>query len=182
MKFVVIEKSEEKLVRAIYPSPSRDRVRVSRKFKKNQSDLHRWKKRGGEKEGSIELWNRKCCIPSKEYQDRMISVFEVTLENWKPIFKLESLTFRQLLYLHFHSLLPLLLPRGDESKSFQTSSQAYRLPSSSSIRWEAAVSGLEFTGNNIVARRWPRNECTCHDKVSSSLRRLHATFKLLKPV
>lgn len=53
---------------------------------------------------------------------------------------------------------PPLVPRGDESKSFQTSSQAYRLPSSPSIRWEAAVSGLEFTGNNIVARRWPRNE------------------------
>lgn len=104
MKFVVIVKSRRG---EIYPSPSRDRVRVSRKFKRNQSDLHRWKKRGGEKEGSIELWNRKCCIPSKEYRDRMISVFEVTLENWKPIFKLESLTFRQLLYLHFH---PFYLP------------------------------------------------------------------------
>lgn len=156
----IIDRNEirrnRKVGREIYPSPSRDRVRVSRKFKRNQFDLHRWKKRGGEKEGSIELWNRKCCIPSKEYRDRMISVFEVTLENWKPIFKLESLTFRQLLYLHLHPFYLPLVPRGDESKSFQTSSQAYRLPSSSSIRWEAAVSGLEFTGNNIVARRWPK--------------------------
>lgn len=64
--------------------------------------------------------------------------------------------------------------------------QAARLtPSSSPIRWEAAVSGLEFTGNNIVARRWPRSECTCHDKVSrrwDATRRLRATFKLPKPV
>lgn len=107
----IIDRNEirrnRKVGREIYPSLSRDRVRVSRKFKRNQSDLHRWKKRGGEKEGSIELWNRKCCIPSKEYRDRMISVFEVTLENWKPIFKLESLTFRQLLYLHLH---PFYLP------------------------------------------------------------------------
>lgn len=162
MKFVVIVKSRRG---EIYPSPSRDRVRVSRKFKRNQSDLHRWKKRGGEKEGSIELWNRKCCIPSKEYRDRMISVFEVTLENWKPIFKLESLTFRQLLYLHFHPFY-LPLPSFPVATNRNLFKQAVRLPSSPSIRWEAAVSGLEFTGNNIVARRWPRNECTCHDKVS----------------
>lgn len=77
-----------------------------------------------EKEGSIELWNRKCCIPSKKYRDRMISVFEVTLENWKPIFKLESLTFRQLLYLHSHLFYPSSFPVATNRNLFK---QAVRL-------------------------------------------------------
>lgn len=43
-------------------------------------------------------------------------------------------------------------------------------------RLEAAVSGLEFTGNNIVSKRWSKSECTCHDKVS---RRCDASVQLL---
>lgn len=41
----IIDRNEirrnRKIGREIYPSPLRDRVRVSRKFKRNQSDLHR---------------------------------------------------------------------------------------------------------------------------------------------
>lgn len=96
----------------------------------------------------------------------MIFVFEVALENWKPIFKLRSppppvpLCSRSSSFLHFPSRSLVATKRN-------LFKQPVRLTlSTSSVRLEAAVSGLEFTGNNIVARRQPRSECTCHDKVS----------------
>lgn len=69
---------------------------------------------------------------------------------------------------------PIAFPVATNRNLFK---QAVRLtPSPSSIPREAAVSGLEFTGNNIVARRWPRSGCTCHDKIS---RRRDASVQLL---
>ena len=85
---------------------------------------------------------------------------------------------------------PFRVPAGDESKSFQTASQALRLPRRWEVRRETAVSGLEFTGNNIVARRWPRGanvRATIRFPSSggggmSTTLRLRATFKLPKPI